>query len=168
MSNLTLCPCGSNLTYSECCEPIIKGTSRAKTAEALMRSRYSAYVKKEFEHLRLSLLPKTRATYDEKSTIQWASKAVWENLKIIKTIDGSENDNEGFVEFLASYSENGVKKTHHEFSFFQKENGQWYYVESRLPQVKQVIREATKIGRNDPCTCGSGKKYKKCCGAKPY
>ncbi len=31
--------------------------------------------------------------------------------------------------------------------------------------VKQPIVKAHKVGRNDPCPCGSGKKYKKCCGA---
>ena len=32
-------------------------------------------------------------------------------------------------------------------------------------QVQQVVRSGDKVGRNDPCPCGSGKKYKKCCGA---
>ncbi len=32
-------------------------------------------------------------------------------------------------------------------------------------KVKQIVRETPKVGRNDPCPCGSGKKYKKCCGA---
>jgi preprotein translocase subunit SecA len=32
-------------------------------------------------------------------------------------------------------------------------------------QVQQVVRSGAKVGRNDPCPCGSGKKYKKCCGA---
>ncbi len=31
--------------------------------------------------------------------------------------------------------------------------------------VQQVVRSGAKVGRNDPCPCGSGKKYKKCCGA---
>ncbi len=35
-----------------------------------------------------------------------------------------------------------------------------------LQPVQQVVRSTAKIGRNDPCPCGSGKKYKKCCGAK--
>jgi len=33
------------------------------------------------------------------------------------------------------------------------------------PQVQQVVRGQEKVGRNDPCPCGSGKKYKKCHGA---
>jgi preprotein translocase subunit SecA len=32
-------------------------------------------------------------------------------------------------------------------------------------RVKQIVRETAKVGRNDLCPCGSGKKYKKCCGA---
>jgi preprotein translocase subunit SecA len=41
------------------------------------------------------------------------------------------------------------------------------YIMSRgedTPETKTVKREHDKIGRNDPCSCGSGKKYKKCCG----
>jgi preprotein translocase subunit SecA len=38
--------------------------------------------------------------------------------------------------------------------------------ESEAPQIATpVVRDAPKVGRNDPCPCGSGKKYKKCCGA---
>ena len=32
------------------------------------------------------------------------------------------------------------------------------------PQTRQPMMAEKKVGRNDPCTCGSGKKYKKCCG----
>src|SRR5437764_2962794 len=35
-----------------------------------------------------------------------------------------------------------------------------------MQKVQQVVRGAAKVGRNDPCPCGSGNKYKKCCGAK--
>ena len=38
--------------------------------------------------------------------------------------------------------------------------------ESSAPQIATpVVRDTPKVGRNDPCPCGSGKKYKKCCGA---
>ena len=36
---------------------------------------------------------------------------------------------------------------------------------ANLPKVETVVHDGPKIGRNDPCPCGSGKKYKKCCGA---
>lgn len=161
-----LCPCGSNLTYSECCEPIIKGTRVAKTAEELMRSRYSAYAKREVDYLYTSLHPKARENYDAKSTRDWANSTEWQNLEIVTTEKGTAKDEEGTVEFIASYKENGTDKKHHEVSLFKKENGVWYFVDGRLPAVKQVIREAPKVGRNDPCLCGSGKKFKKCCMLK--
>ena len=34
------------------------------------------------------------------------------------------------------------------------------------PKPQTFVKTAPDVGRNDPCTCGSGKKYKKCCGAK--
>ena len=49
--NKDLCPCGSGKKYGECCEPIIKGKSKALTAEALMRARYTSYVKQEIDFI---------------------------------------------------------------------------------------------------------------------
>lgn len=40
-------------------------------------------------------------------------------------------------------------------------------VQEELPEPETVRRIAPKIGRNDPCPCGSGRKYKKCCGRRP-
>jgi len=160
------CPCGSNLDYSKCCEQIIKGTRKAQTAEEVMRARYSAYANKEFAYLLTSLYPPTRSTYDEPGTIEWAKNTTWTNLKIIDKNNGSINDNEGQVEFIASYTENGVDKKHHELASFKKQNDIWYFVDGALPPVKQIIRTTEKIGRNDPCPCGSGKKFKKCCREK--
>jgi len=48
-------------------------------------------------------------------------------------------------------------------TMFTKEEQKQYYVEQKRSHT--VVRNDTKVGRNDPCTCGSGKKYKKCCGA---
>ena len=47
----------------------------------------------------------------------------------------------------------------------QVEDGRWVYTGQVNESGKTVRREAPKVGRNDPCPCGSGKKYKKCCGA---
>jgi SEC-C motif-containing protein len=44
-----------------------------------------------------------------------------------------------------------------------KEDGRWLFKEAEVPEHETVRREAPKVGRNDPCPCGSGKKYKKCC-----
>lgn len=157
------CPCGSNAAYDSCCGPIIKGERAAATAEQLMRSRYSAYVQKEIPYILTSLHPDHRSDYDEKSSRAWAESAEWHGISILKTIKGGPNDNEGQVEFTVSFTERGLKQEHHELSSFKKEKGTWYFTTGKT-MPKPVIRANPKTGRNDPCTCGSGKKYKKCCG----
>ena len=158
------CPCGSNAAYEQCCLPLIRGEREAATAEQVMRARYSAYVGKEMEYIFTSLHPDHRSDYDEKSTRAWAERAQWHKLEIVETNGGGPEDSEGQVEFVAAYTEDGIKRDHHELAEFKKEAGTWYFVSGKTVPPKQVIRSSPKIGRNDPCTCSSGKKYKKCCG----
>ena len=93
---------------------------------------------------------------------KWARESQWLGLEIISTIKGGEDDKDGIVEFKATYIENGKTIVHHERSYFVKKNGVWFY-QKWLPITSTRINE-NKVGRNDPCPCGSGKKYKKCCG----
>jgi SEC-C motif-containing protein len=158
------CPCGSNVAYDACCRPLIEGKQKAQTAEQLMRSRYSAYVKKEMAHLYNSLHPDHRANYDEKSSRAWADSAQWHTFEIMETKGGKAEDREGKVEFIVTYSQEGVKAEHHELSSFKKEGDTWYFVDGKNLPPKPAVNTAPKIGRNDPCSCGSGKKSKKCCG----
>jgi len=162
---MDLCPCGSNAAYDACCLPLIKGKRPALTAEQLMRSRYSAYVKKELGYILTSLHPEHRKDYDEKSSRAWAESAEWHGITVLKTTDGNENDSEGQVEFAVSFTQSGLRQEHHELSTFKKENGNWYFATGKT-MPKPVVRSAPKTGRNDPCSCGSGKKFKKCCGLK--
>jgi len=161
---MNICPCGSNLAYEACCQAIIKGERRAETAEQLMRSRYSAYAMKEIDYLLTSLHPDHRADFNEKTTRAWAEGAEWHGLEILGTVNGSAEDSEGRVEFAVSYAEQGAKKDYRERSLFSKKDGIWYLVSGEPLAVKPVVREAPKTGRNDPCPCNSGRKYKKCCG----
>jgi len=159
------CPCGSELEYTECCGPVISGERTAATAEQLMRSRYTAYVKKEIPYLGASLHPDHRKDYNEKSTREWAEGSVWHKLEILTTEAGGPEDAEGTVEFIASFTQAGKMTAHHEVASFKKEDGSWFFVHGEAPAPKTVVRTEPKIGRNDPCSCGSGKKFKKCCGA---
>jgi SEC-C motif-containing protein len=161
---MDVCPCGSKIAYTECCRPIISGEKRALTAEQVMRARYSAYVMKEMEYLLSSLHPEHRSDYDEKSGRAWAERATWHGIEILDTVNGGPDDSEGHVEFTVSFTENGIKQEHHERSFFRKDNGIWYFETGKTLPPKQVVRTAPKAGRNDPCPCGSGRKFKKCCG----
>ncbi len=158
------CPCGSQLAYEECCRPLIEGKRKAVSAEQLMRSRYSAYVEKELPYLRSSLHPDHRDDYDEKSSQEWAESATWHSFAILNTLAGGPDDTEGQVEFVVDFTQQGVRQKHHELSTFARKGATWYFVSGKEVKPKPVVREAPKVGRNEPCPCGSGKKHKKCCG----
>ena len=158
------CPCGSGRDYAECCEPVLTGAAKAGTAEALMRARYTAYQKDAIGFLGDSLHPDSRHDWDEAATRKWAEQSEWLGLEVRATERGAEEDDVGTVEFIATYKEDGVRHEHHEISLFKKENGRWYYADGKMPAPETVKRDSAKVGRNDPCPCGSGKKYKKCCG----
>ena len=105
------------------------------------------------------------ADFDRNATAKWASESEWKQLDILATEGGEADDEEGFVEFRAVFSEaGGEDMAHTERSRFVKEGDRWYYVDGLLPTPVTYRREEEKVGRNDPCPCGSGKKYKKCCG----
>lgn len=159
-----LCPCGSKKPYSQCCRPYIKGVAFAPTAVALMRARYTAYVKGEIDFIIDTCEhAKDIAEIDRKATEDWSHNSTWHGLAILRTQKGSVNDTEGVVEFEAYYTQKGLKDTHHETANFKKIAGKWLYSTGDL-KTTTIVREGRKIGRNEPCPCGSGEKYKNCCG----
>ncbi len=158
------CPCGSEKTYAECCEPIIKGERQATTAVELMSARYTAYTKAEMDFLFESLNPDNRDENDRDSSADWAENSTWHGLEILDTKAGGVDDDHGTVEFVATYTYNGDMARYHEVATFDKIDGNWHFTEGEPGVNKPVVREEPKVGRNDPCPCGSGKKYKKCCG----
>ena len=146
---MDLCPCGSNLDYSACCRPVIKGEKAAATAEQLMRSRYSAYVKKEIPYILTSLHPDHRSDYDENSSKAWAERAQWQGIKILSTVKGGPDDSEGQVEFSVSYTENGIRQEHHELSSFKKEKGTWFFTTGQ--DHAQTSRPGAPQNRQERC-----------------
>jgi len=158
------CPCGSTEPYHKCCGPLLAGEKNAATAEALMRSRYTAYTRKEIEYLLNTNHPDKKDAYDPESMRKWAEEADWKGLEIIATDQGGQDDETGQVEFIARYTEKGNQREHHEIGDFQKRDGKWYYYDGKTPNPATFVRKEPKIGRNAPCPCKSGKKYKKCCG----
>ncbi len=174
------CPCGLDKSYEKCCGPFIEGKALPETAEQLMRSRYTAYTKVKIDYIKDTLAPESRKGFDLAGTREWAEKAKWKGLKIVATEKGGPSDDTGMVEFTATFEQNGEGLDHHEVSQFRKtEEGQWLFVDGEAHTHKEgkahhheetakpvtMVRDQPKIGRNDPCSCGSGKKYKKCCAA---
>jgi SEC-C motif-containing protein len=160
---MELCPCGSKKQYNKCCQPIIKGEETAQTAEQLMRSRYSAHVKHEIDYIRKSCHPDKQKDFDRKATQKFATKSIWSGLEIKETVDGEIDDVTGQVEFIAHFKYKNITQYMHENSNFEKIDGIWYYVDGESIPIKQVVHATKSPGRNDPCPCGSGKKFKKCC-----
>ena len=159
-----LCPCKSGKSFGECCAPIIEGAVKAPTAEAVMRARYTSYVVGDIDFLKKSAVNAVREQFDEDASRRWSEAAEWHGLEIVRTEDGGEKDKKGVVEFRALYTANGQFFNHHEISSFVKEDGEWKFEDGEMTSEKPIEREEPKIGRNDLCPCGSGKKYKKCCG----
>ena len=159
---MKLCPCGTGKDYSECCEPYISGRQNAPTAEALMRSRYSAYAVHAIDYIMETCDEDSKNQINYKETKDWSEKSQWLGLKILSTDKGGPLDTEGAVEFEAVYERDRLKDIHHEQARFIKKNDKWFYKDGNVVP-KTVVRSGPKIGRNDPCPCGSGKKYKHCC-----
>jgi SEC-C motif-containing protein len=127
-----------------------------------MRARYSAYVFANMDFIFESTHSDHRQGYDHAGTKEWAETAEWQGLEIIDTKNGGVDDSVGEVEFIARFAEKGNDREHHEAGQFKKKEGLWYFTDGKMVSPKPVT--VVKIGRNDPCTCGSGIKYKKCCG----
>lgn len=161
---MSLCPCGSGREFDLCCGPILDGTSPAPTAEALMRARYSAHVVGNFDFLDASVDPSIHEESSSENMKEWSRSVRWDGLEILSAVDGGENDEKGEVTFIARYMYGNIPQMLHEKAYFQKVDGKWLYMDGDLQGHDTFHREAPKIGRNAPCPCGSGKKYKKCCG----
>jgi SEC-C motif domain protein len=158
------CSCDSQKPYAQCCEPIIRGSQKPQTAVELMRARYTAYVRHEIDFILDSLSPTRKKDTDRKATEEWSQQTDWQGLEIRATEKGGPNDDVGTVEFVAKFQEKGESKIHHELSTFIKHQGDWVFEDGVPAKNKPVKHEGPRIGRNDPCHCGSGLKFKKCHG----
>ena len=125
MINAMQCPCQPEKAYVECCGRHHAGEA-VPTAEALMRSRYSAYVKNETKYLHKSWSVQTRPA---KKALKQKLDTEWQSLTIIRTEKGTPLDSEGVVEFIAHYLSEGKEQQLHETSRFVRENGKWVYLD---------------------------------------
>jgi SEC-C motif-containing protein len=129
-----------------------------------MRSRYSAYIVGDFDHISGSLSTELRESFNLPAVQAMSADLTRLGLDIRAVERGGPEDEEGTVEFAARFKEDGQEKIHHERARFRREQGRWVYAGGEM-RPKGKPREVRKIGRNEPCPCGSGKKYKKCHGA---
>ncbi|OUS31568.1 hypothetical protein A9Q99_03080 [Gammaproteobacteria bacterium 45_16_T64] len=159
MTSQAFCPCGSSQSYATCCQPYHLGSQVADSAETLMRSRYSAYAKGHINYL-LSTRHKSTRHLDSVGSLQQSiQRTQWTKLSITHCAQGKAADKNGTVTFEAHYLEQGKHGILTETSRFIREGQQWYYVDGDYDSAKPVT-----LGRNEPCWCGSDKKFKRCHG----
>lgn len=155
MTKSEKCPCGSESSYDKCCGMFIDGGATPESPEQLMRSRYTAYTKADVDYVSKTMSGRAGAAFNEEASKEWATNSEWKGLQIIKADPVKKDDTVGHVDFVVRYKSEDCDYMLHEISEFHKEDGAWYYVDG-------IVNP--KIGRNEVCFCGSGKKYKKCCG----
>lgn len=152
------CPCGTGKLYSQCCEPFHRGSQKPDSPEKLMRSRYSAYVVGNIDYIAKTNDPVGGENFDAEAAEAWSQQSEWLGLEIIAA-QGNE------VEFRARFKTDGKELVHHEVSLFRfdQKTSTWFYQDGK--DIREPIKNIEpKVGRNDSCSCGSGKKFKKCCG----
>jgi SEC-C motif-containing protein len=154
----THCLCGTGIAYQHCCKPFHSGEKLPATAEALMRSRYTAYALQNGIYLQA-----TWEAGNRPENIDFSREAItWLRLDITGTKKGGIKDNKGVVAFKAFYTQDGEEHVINEISRFTKISGRWFYLDGTIKSIGKVGLQ-TNQGRNALCPCGSGKKFKRCC-----
>lgn len=152
------CECGKDRAFEECCGRLLAGQTTARTCEELVRSRFVAFGLGNFDYIddtQIDRLP------DE---VRQGLRPEWESLEILECTDGQQDDQTGQVEFVAYYRHHG-RRVHHEISQFVKVEGEWRYKDGEIadhpaePEDEDMVAAA-----NRQCPCGSGRKYRRCCG----
>lgn len=114
------CPCCSGKAFDECCSIYLSGRAYPNKAEALMRSRFSAFATGNLAYLRQSWHPNTcpELTEDDLQT-------QWTRLEVIRSKQGLKKS---VVEFKAWYLENDIEHSMHEVSLFKQHRKRWVYM----------------------------------------
>lgn len=163
-TTMTTCPCGSGKSYEECCAPYHREERWPEDPLTMLRTRYCAYAVGAWDYLeRTAWQEEGEEAITASMLEERASGLDWRRLAIL----GSGRDEEEgceYVDYVADYIVDGVAREVAEHAYFKPVEGRLYYT-GGIPLAREPIRRETpKVGRNDPCPCGSGKKYKKCCG----
>ncbi|WP_440465453.1 YchJ family protein [Psychrobacter sp. ASPA161_6] len=175
-TSLPTCPCQINpsaetvnapLSYQDCCQPYHDafyneevGGIKAETAERLMRTRYSAFVLIKPEYIVKTTLPAQQSFLDVNAIESWAKETDWAGLEIVAHTP-KLGKRHAQVEFKAYFKTNEDLQAHHELSAFVKvtdkinNDERWYFLD---PTVSM------SVSQKQPCICGSGEKFKRCCG----
>jgi SEC-C motif-containing protein len=169
-----ICPCNAlqetKKELSACCGPILAGKKKAATAEELLRARYTAFTQGDVDFIMKTHHSRTVHEIKREEIEDWAKNSEWQGLQIAQIDDGKDekgkaDENKATIAFCARYTAAGKAQEHWEQSYFEKEKGEWRFLDAKGIHVGTFRRTEPKVGRNDVCPCGSGKKFKKCCAS---
>jgi SEC-C motif-containing protein len=158
------CPCCSGKEFVDCCGRFLSGKQKPVTAEDLLRARYTAFVQGKVDYIIQSHHSRTRHEVKREEIEDWSKNSEWIGLQVVQVENGKAEDDKSTIAFCARYKADDKVHDHWEQSYFEKEGGEWRFLDAKGIQIGTYRRPEPKIGRNDPCSCGSGKKFKKCCG----
>ena len=157
------CPCGDERGYDRCCGALHRGERTAVTAVELMRSRYAAFAVGAVDYLAATHVSAAGESERRTELAESMAGTRWSGLEVLDVVRGAAGDDVGVVEFEARYVAGGRAGSLKERSRFRRVDGRWMYVDA----VDSVEMSKSGAGRNDPCPCGTGLKFKKCCGGRP-
>jgi SEC-C motif domain protein len=157
------CACGSGQAFDSCCGRYIAGEP-APTPEALMRARYTSFKLANLDFIENTCTEEGLQSLNRIEMEKSVPLTDFRGFELRGTAGGEAGDDKGTVTFSFRYRFNGTDFSQAEIAHFRRIDGHWLYDYSEVNPKPAPVR-VESIGRNDPCTCGSGKKYKKCCGA---
>ncbi|MDO4895741.1 MAG: YchJ family protein [Moraxella sp.] len=146
------CPCGSSKSYRDCCQ-ILHDGGVTDTAECLMRARFSAFYFKKVDYIIATTVPYQQDLLNKSALQSWADGMNWTRLDVIS--HNKVGKRHAQVHFYAYFDDGQGEKVHDELSAFVKADGRWYFLDPTVPVM---------LTNKQPCLCGSGKKFKACCG----
>lgn len=146
------CPCGGG-QYEVCCQPFHEFACLPEHADKLMRSRFSAFFLKNVEYVIATTVPAQQALLDKPALQAWADGMNWTHLEVMS--HNKVGKHHAQVRFRAYFDNGQGEQIHDELSAFVKIEERWYFLDPTLPVT---------LTNKQPCLCGSGDKFKACCG----
>lgn len=150
------CPCGSGAIYHDCCARYHHGQAVAADAQTLMKSRFCAFYLGNIDYIIATTVPAEQALLDKASLQAWADGVRWHKLDVVSHSPkiGKRHAQVHFRAYFCRVGED-IERCHDEHSAFVNIEGRWYFLDPTLP---------IKLTNKQPCLCGSGEKFKACCG----
>jgi SEC-C motif domain protein len=154
MTTKNLCPCCSGRSFNLCCQPFLSRKLMPETPEQLMRSRYTAYTLADIPYIEKTQSGKAAENFNADEAKQWTEQVKWCGLSVL-------NSNLNEVEYVARYMIGNQLYLLQERSQFEKIGEQWFYISGAL-----IPHQPITLKSNQPCPCGSKKKFSQCCGKR--